>query len=167
MGSWSTGRIRPETLYSRTYEIFTRITLSRFSISLYSGTAKVLGEQVIFTKAGSCSNWQPGNFLTDTTIGNACQLLHITGGGDQPPHEDDPLESEIRRRRLWACYFMHCYSSEKLFNFDAVVDIDTLPLPWTEEDFEAGVSASLSTSLCFDQRNGGIFSHLIEGMRLW
>lgn len=99
--------------------------------------------------------------------GNAYQLLNIIGLGSRVPSHESSLESEIRRRRFWACYLMHCYSSERLTLFEPIANMENLPLPWTEEDFEAGISRCPSVSLKSGQRNGGIFGELIRGLTFW
>ncbi|KAH7011168.1 hypothetical protein EDB80DRAFT_711345 [Ilyonectria destructans] len=99
--------------------------------------------------------------------GNAYQLLYIIGLGSKVPSTESSLESEIRRRRFWACYLMHCYSSERLTLFEPIANMENLPLPWTEEDFQAGISRCPSVSLKSGQSNGGIFGELIKGLTFW
>ncbi|CCT66802.1 uncharacterized protein FFUJ_12968 [Fusarium fujikuroi IMI 58289] len=96
--------------------------------------------------------------------GNACQLLHINGTG---PKNGSSLEAELRRRRFWACYLFHCFSCEKLFRFEAIADIENLPLPWSEEDFAVGTSSSAVATIANGVGSGSIFSELIRGLNLW
>ncbi|KAF5705763.1 hypothetical protein FMUND_11931 [Fusarium mundagurra] len=96
--------------------------------------------------------------------GNACQLLHINGTG---PKNASSLEDEMRRRRFWACYLFHCFSSEKLFRFEAIADIENLPLPWPEEDFAIGTSRSVVATIANGICSGSIFAELIRGLNLW
>ncbi|KAF4448234.1 hypothetical protein F53441_8341 [Fusarium austroafricanum] len=96
--------------------------------------------------------------------GNACQLLHIIGTG---PRNSTSLEAEIRRRRFWACYLFHCFSSEKLFRFEAIADIEALSLPWPEEEFATGVSPSSIASIGNKVNSGSVFAELIRGLHLW
>ncbi|KAF4963112.1 hypothetical protein FSARC_8825 [Fusarium sarcochroum] len=98
--------------------------------------------------------------------GNACQLLHIIGIGPQAPNNNSALEFEIRRRRFWACYLFHCFSSEKLFHFDAITNVYDLPLPWPEDSFAAEFSRSPVATIK-NKSNGGIFADLIRGLTLW
>ncbi|CAG7557895.1 unnamed protein product [Fusarium equiseti] len=95
--------------------------------------------------------------------GNACQLLHIIGTGSNSL----TLESEIRRRRFWACYLMHCFSSEKLFRFEAIADVGNLPLPWPEDSFEAGVAPDGVATIDNGVDTGSVFAELIRGLHLW
>ncbi|PNP78040.1 hypothetical protein FNYG_08766 [Fusarium nygamai] len=96
--------------------------------------------------------------------GNACQLLHINGTG---PKNGSSLEGELRRRRFWTCYLFHCFSCEKLFRFEAIADIENLPLPWPEEDFAVGTSRSVVATIANGVCSGSIFSELIRGLHLW
>ncbi|CAG2001950.1 unnamed protein product [Fusarium graminearum] len=77
------------------------------------------------------------------------------------------LESELRRRRVWACYLMHCFSSEKLFRFEAIADIEELPLPWPDDNFEAGAPPSDVATIANGVVTGSVFAELIRGLHLW
>lgn len=101
------------------------------------------------------------------TIGNACQLAYILGLGSEANHADNSLKFEIRRRRFWACYLMHCHGSERFSLFESETDKLALKLPWPEEDFSAGNSKCPQVSLGSVQSNGGIFSELIKALTLW
>ncbi|KAK2676941.1 Zn(2)-C6 fungal-type DNA-binding domain [Fusarium oxysporum f. sp. vasinfectum] len=96
--------------------------------------------------------------------GNACQLLHINGTG---PKNGSSLEAELRRRRFWACYLFHCFSCEKLFRFEAIADVENLPLPWSEEDFAVGSSHSAIATIANGVCLASIFGELIRGLNLW
>ncbi|KAH7148209.1 hypothetical protein EDB81DRAFT_791762 [Dactylonectria macrodidyma] len=99
--------------------------------------------------------------------GNAYQTLYIMGLGPIVSRNENSLESEIRRRRFWACYLMHCYSPERLALFEPIANMENLPLPWPEEDFEAGMSQCPTVSLKSQQSNGGIYCELIRGLTFW
>lgn len=99
--------------------------------------------------------------------GNACQLLHITGPGSETLRTENSWQSEIRRRRFWACYLMHCHHSERLLYFEPGTDMQNLALPWPEEDFDAGVFKCHQVTLDSGQSNGGIFSELIKVLTFW
>lgn len=99
--------------------------------------------------------------------GTACQLIQIIGPSSSKPQTESPLEAEIRRRRFWACYLMHCQNAERLSLFESGADIMKLPLPWPEEDFDAGLPQSPQTTLQSRQSNGGIFSELIRILTIW
>ncbi|KAM0353145.1 hypothetical protein ACHAP4_008382 [Fusarium culmorum] len=77
------------------------------------------------------------------------------------------LESELRRRRVWACYLTHCFSSEKLFRFEAIADIEELPLPWPDDNFEAGAPPSDVATIANGVVTGSVFAELIRGLHLW
>ncbi|UZP41761.1 hypothetical protein NXS19_009577 [Fusarium pseudograminearum] len=96
--------------------------------------------------------------------GNACQHLHITGTNYNNGFN---IESELRRRRVWACYLMHCFSSEKLFRFEAIADIEELPLPWPDDNFEAGAPPSVVATIANGVVTGSVFAELIRGLHLW
>ncbi|KAH7148987.1 hypothetical protein B0J13DRAFT_295137 [Dactylonectria estremocensis] len=99
--------------------------------------------------------------------GNAYQTLYIMGLGPTAPRNENSLEIEIRRRRFWACYLMHCYSPERLALFEPIANMHDLPLPWPEEDFEAGMSRCPTVTLKSRQSNGGIFCELIRALTFW
>lgn len=105
--------------------------------------------------------------MSHVTIGNACQLIHIIGLGSPRSRNAGLLTSEIRRRRLWACYLMHCFSSEKLFRFNSIADIQALALPWPEPDFRQGASKAPSSYLNSKGSSRSIFAELIRGLTLW
>ncbi|KAG5808900.1 hypothetical protein H9Q74_006429 [Fusarium xylarioides] len=58
-------------------------------------------------------------------------------------------------------------SCEKLFRFEAIADIENLPLPWSEEDFAVGTSRSAVATIANGVCSGSIFAELILGLNLW
>lgn len=62
---------------------------------------------------------------------------------------------------------MHCFSSEKLFRFEAIADVGNLPLPWPEDSFEAGVAPVGMATIENGVDTGSIFAELIRGLHLW
>ena len=100
-------------------------------------------------------------------LGNAYSLLHIRGLGSAKLHTQNSLESEIRRRRLWACYLAHCSLGENLSHFEPVADISGLPLPWSEADFDAGFSQRPSSCLASGGSGGGMYSEFVKAMTVW
>ncbi|KAF5632721.1 hypothetical protein F52700_6258 [Fusarium sp. NRRL 52700] len=58
-------------------------------------------------------------------------------------------------------------SCEKLFGFEAITDIENLPLPWSEEDFAVGASESAVATITNGVCSAGIFAQLIRGLSLW
>lgn len=100
-------------------------------------------------------------------IANACNLIHIIGLGVETRRSKHSWTSELRRRRLWACYMTHCHTSDRLTAFESSTAIDNLPLPWTEEEFNSGVPRLPVTTLKSGTSNGGIFSELIKALSIW
>ncbi|KAI1259592.1 hypothetical protein F5Y18DRAFT_408672 [Xylariaceae sp. FL1019] len=99
--------------------------------------------------------------------GNAFQLQDIVGLGPRSLQTENTLESEIRRRRFWACYAMHCHTSERGNQFQLKGPIMTLPFPWPEEDFEDGVGRHGQNCIEDDRSDGALFSELIRIMTIW
>lgn len=56
---------------------------------------------------------------------------------------------------------------ENLALFEPVADIPKLPLPWSEEDFESGVSRGPSVCLESCENSGGIYAELVKALTLW
>ncbi|KAI0814108.1 hypothetical protein GGR55DRAFT_634031 [Xylaria sp. FL0064] len=98
--------------------------------------------------------------------GNAFLLLDLLGLGPKSCQIDSSLESEIRRRRYWACYVMHCHTFDNSTQFELKGDLLQLPLPWLDEEFDAGVGA-LSQVTLSSERSGGIFAELIKAGTIW
>ncbi|KAJ9615186.1 hypothetical protein H2200_001260 [Cladophialophora chaetospira] len=99
---------------------------------------------------------------------NATQLLYVTGistgsslGGE------NTFAAELRRRRFWACYLVHCHTTEKQALFEPIGDIKQVPLPWPEDDFQNLACTNAHTYLEAKQANGGVFAELIRIMTLW
>ncbi|KFZ17772.1 hypothetical protein V501_01572 [Pseudogymnoascus sp. VKM F-4519 (FW-2642)] len=99
--------------------------------------------------------------------GNALQLAHLLGFGTERPDKEGSLESEIQRRRFWACYLMNCHAPESMSVPEISKTAQKLRLPWRDEDFEAGFCAEPGVSLDSGQSNGGIFSELVKAMTYW
>ncbi|KAI0148667.1 hypothetical protein GGR57DRAFT_475151 [Xylariaceae sp. FL1272] len=99
--------------------------------------------------------------------GNAFQLQDIVGLGPRSLQTENTLESEIRRRRFWACYAMHCHTSERGNQFQLKGPIMKLPFPWREEDFEDGVGRHGQVCIEDDRSDGALFSELIRIMTIW
>ncbi|KAH8808017.1 hypothetical protein F5884DRAFT_857574 [Xylogone sp. PMI_703] len=99
--------------------------------------------------------------------GNSCTTLRIVGVGSDTARMENSLESEIKRRRLWACYLTHCQNCERITLFEPTDDIANLPLPWPDGEFAAGSSKHPQLSLQSTQSNGGTFAELIKVITLW
>jgi hypothetical protein len=97
---------------------------------------------------------------------SACTLLAIIGIGSGTSHTANTWDAEIRRRRAWATYLMHCHNAEATSSF-AITGMDKVPLPWPEADFEAGYTRSAPVTLESRQSNGGIFAEVIKILSLW
>lgn len=100
-------------------------------------------------------------------LGNAAQISHLLGLGTERRGESDSFASEIRRRRFWACYLMHCHAIEMGFTMGSGQSAMLLTLPWKEEDFEAGIPTNPSICLQSGESNASIFSELIRALTFW
>ncbi|QPC79169.1 hypothetical protein HYE68_009921 [Fusarium pseudograminearum] len=58
-------------------------------------------------------------------------------------------------------------NSEKLFRFEAIADIEELPLPWPDDNFEAGAPPSVVATIANGVVTGSVFTELIRGLHLW
>ncbi|OQU96863.1 Fungal specific transcription factor domain-containing protein isoform 3 [Cladophialophora immunda] len=99
--------------------------------------------------------------------GTAAQIAHLLGLGTDRPGKEDMWQSEIRRRRFWACYLMHCHAIETCAVGASAENTLNLTLPWTEEDFDAGVATNARVCLKSGDSNGGIFAELIKALTFW
>ncbi|KAH8897750.1 hypothetical protein GQ53DRAFT_884572 [Thozetella sp. PMI_491] len=99
--------------------------------------------------------------------GNAYQSLLIGGLGSKAVRSANGLEFEIKRRRFWACYLMHCHTADRSSSFEAIADVQNLALPWPEEDFEAGIASGPIATLSAAQGNKSVFAEVIKGLTLW
>ncbi|KAI0448227.1 hypothetical protein F4803DRAFT_14184 [Xylaria telfairii] len=101
--------------------------------------------------------------------GHAFLLLDLLGLGPKSLHTEDSLQSEIRRRHFWACYVtvVHCHTSEKGAQFKLEDASVTLSLPWTDQDFDAGLAGYPRVSLESEESNGGVFAELIRATTIW
>ncbi|KAI1815135.1 hypothetical protein GGS20DRAFT_361908 [Poronia punctata] len=113
----------------------------------------------------SIGSWRRGYLYR----GTAFLLPDILGFG--PNKTANSLESEIRRRRFWACYIMHAHTGGGNTQFEAKGDVLTLPLPWSDEDFEAGISRrprhiSLSSEE-IDDHDSSLFAVFIKATTFW
>ncbi|KAJ9608506.1 hypothetical protein H2200_007494 [Cladophialophora chaetospira] len=101
---------------------------------------------------------------------NACNLLHIAGLSFVKHHAQGSLDSEIQRRRFWACYLMQCALMENPALFEPIANISELPLPSAEADFDAGVARGpLNPPVTLENGRSGacIYAELIRGFKLW
>lgn len=62
---------------------------------------------------------------------------------------------------------MHCFTAEKLFRFEAIADLDTIPLPLPEGGLHFSSSNAPSVSLTSKRGNGGTFGELLRAVTLW
>ncbi|KAI0454672.1 hypothetical protein F5B21DRAFT_504148 [Xylaria acuta] len=99
--------------------------------------------------------------------GHAFLLLDLLGLGPKSLYTENSLQSEIRRRHFWACYVMHCHTSEKGAQFKLEGDTSKLPLPWSDEDFDTGLARNPPVSLDSEESNGSVFAELIKATTIW
>lgn len=103
----------------------------------------------------------------NTPSANACNLLHIAGLSFAKHHVQDSLDSEMQRRRFWACYLMHCALMENPASFEPIASISDLPLPSADPDFDAGAAHSLPATLENGRSGSCIYAELIRGFKHW
>lgn len=94
-------------------------------------------------------------------------MLDLLGLGPKSLHTENSLQSEIRRRHFWACYIMHCHTSEKGAQFKLEDASAALSLPWTDEDFDAGLAGHPRVSLESEDSNGSVFAELVKATTIW
>ncbi|KAI8947499.1 hypothetical protein F4801DRAFT_582324 [Xylaria longipes] len=99
--------------------------------------------------------------------GHAFLLLDLLGLGPKSLLTENSLQSEIRRRHFWACYIMHCHTTEKGAQFKLEGNTSTIPLPWPDEDFDAGLARHPQVSLDSEESNGSVFAELIKATTIW
>ena len=99
--------------------------------------------------------------------GNAVQTAYILGLGNENRGSETSLQAEARRRRFWACYLMNCHTAESVFMHEPSESTINLPLPWPEQDFEAGCLRCDVICLGSNQSNNGIYCELIKAMTFW
>ncbi|KIW92643.1 uncharacterized protein Z519_06490 [Cladophialophora bantiana CBS 173.52] len=99
--------------------------------------------------------------------GSAAQIAHLLGLGTDMPGREDLWESEIRRRRFWACYLMHCHAIETCAVLTSAENTLKLTLPWPEEDFNVGTAIHPRVCLKSGNSNGSIFGELIKALTFW
>jgi hypothetical protein len=75
------------------------------------------------------------------------------------------FESEVRRRRFWACYLMHCHAID--FTMGMGHSPSKLTLPCREEDYDAGLPGHPKVCLSSGESNGGIFCELVKALTFW
>ncbi|KAJ9609082.1 hypothetical protein H2200_006853 [Cladophialophora chaetospira] len=103
-----------------------------------------------------------------THKGNAGQILHILSSGNDRPGKEDLWVSERARRRFWAWYLMSCHAPESAIMVAERPDnINTLTLPWHEQDFERSTPTQPRLSLSSGKSNGGLYCEVIRAMTHW
>lgn len=100
-------------------------------------------------------------------LANAFQLLCILGIGNTQQQKIQTFEVEVQRRRFWSWYIMHCHNTESTGILDAVGDLMSLPLPWSEEDFSHGTLTSPTVTLASTEGSTSVFAEMSKIMTLW
>lgn len=103
----------------------------------------------------------------DIILGIALQTANLLCLVNNSQNGKTPLESELSRRRFWACYLTNCHISNSMFLFGTDGRARSLPLPWPEADFEVGSSESAPVTFGSGLSNGGIHGELIRAMTFW
>ncbi|KAF5563803.1 hypothetical protein FPHYL_5000 [Fusarium phyllophilum] len=128
-------------------------------------TLKDQGLMTKWAKEAGALVFQDAEELRDDNLVTFCNLSlfwHSQGSwrisylhkGMPDPSDPDPLVVDFS-------------SCEKLFRFEAIADIENLPLPWSEEDFAVGTSRSAVATIANGVCSGSIFAELIRGLNLW
>ncbi|OCT45727.1 hypothetical protein CLCR_01572 [Cladophialophora carrionii] len=99
--------------------------------------------------------------------GNAAQISHLLGLGIERLGVEDSLESEVRRRRFWACYLMHCHAIELGVLVRTGDNILRLTMPWKEEDYEAGLPTCPRVCLKSGGSTGSLYGELVKALTFW
>lgn len=88
----------------------------------------------------------------------------MLGMGFQGTEYSNDLQTEIKRRRYWAVYLHNTHATDTLFTKDPE---DLLPLPWTDEEFNAGWCDGGPMVLRDPTRNDSVYGELIRVLTLW
>jgi hypothetical protein len=107
----------------------------------------------------------PKHFPANYKVG-ATNTAVILGLLTERKEKEGTLESEIRRRRFWACYLLCSFQSEALLPRSPTEQMLNLYLPSSEEDYQLGFSRDL-VSMKSDQSNGSVYAELVKVMTLW
>lgn len=97
-------------------------------------------------------------------IGNAIQIAYMLGMAGQGVRNANGLATEMTRRRYWAVYLLNTHATDTLFTKDPDL---SLPLPWTDEEFNAGYCDRDPIALRDLTRNDSIYAELVRIMTLW
>ena len=82
-------------------------------------------------------------------------------------HAQNSFDSELQRRRFWACYLMQCALMEDPALFEPIANTSELSLPSAEADFEAGVTRGHPATLENGISGSSIYAELVRGFKLW
>lgn len=99
--------------------------------------------------------------------GNASLIVSLLGLGTEKHRTAAGVDSEALRRRYWANYLMNCHAAESSSGDEPSEKTRKLPLPWPEEDFEAGSTSSRPTTLESGSDNGSLYAEVIRSLTLW
>jgi hypothetical protein len=105
--------------------------------------------------------------LIKPTTGNASLIVSLLGLGSERYRSGGGLESESLRRRFWAHYLMNCHAAESGMGDEPSEKTLKLPLPWREEDFEAGTTSAPPVTLECGFNNGSLYAEVVRSLTLW
>lgn len=100
-------------------------------------------------------------------LANAFHALCVNGIGDIMQQQMQTIEVEVQRRRFWSWYLMHCHNTESFKVLDSIVDVQSLPLPWCEDDFSVGTLTTPTGTLTSTEGSTSIFAELAKVMTIW
>lgn len=105
--------------------------------------------------------------LIKSITGNASLIVSLLGLGSERYRSGAGLESETLRRRFWAHYLMNCHAADSGMGDEPSEKTLKLPLPWREEDFEAGGANAPPVTLECGFNNGSLYAEVIRSLTLW
>jgi hypothetical protein len=105
--------------------------------------------------------------LTEFFTGLSASIAHLFAMGRDRMSDIDTLEAEIKRRRFWACYLVHCQTAESDPGMVLNGVIENLSLPWPQEDFNIGRSLHQKVTLRTGGSTGGVFCEVVKGLSFW
>lgn len=80
--------------------------------------------------------------------------------------KEHTLDSEMRRRRFWACYLICCFQSESLLPRSPTEKMLELSLPCRDEDFQLGHAQDL-VPMKSEQSTGSLYAELVRATIMW
>lgn len=99
-------------------------------------------------------------------LGCASNTAWVLGEPHDETSNENLLDSELRRRRFWACYLQCSFQADTLFPKIPTESMLNIRLPCSESEFQLGTSHS-SITLNDAESTQSIYAELIRAMTLW